>query len=245
MKFNVRTICMIAMLTAVTSVLSIMQIPTPWGVPFTLQTAAVALSGYVLGEKYGTISTILYVLLGTIGVPVFAGMSAGPGLMFVSLPKVFKAMGAAGVLVGTVFFLMVSFAAVTSSVSVMEAIVSSMMDKFHVSRKKGTILTTLYGMIVGVIVCLGYNKLYFEFKLPNGTVAQILDVMDYISNNCLMPMVALLTCILIGWVVKPKAIIDEVTLGGYRFGREKLYIAMIKVIAPLMLLVLLVQSVGL
>ena len=94
-------------------------------------------------------------------------------------------------------------------------------------------------------VCLGYNKLYFEFKLPNGTVAQILDVMDYISNNCLMPMVALLTCILIGWVVKPKAIIDEVTLGGYRFGREKLYIAMIKVIAPLMLLVLLAQSVGL
>ena len=82
MKFNVRTICMIAMLTAVTSVLSIMQIPTPWGVPFTLQTAAVALSGYVLGEKYGTISTILYVLLGTIGVPVFAGMSAGPGVLF-------------------------------------------------------------------------------------------------------------------------------------------------------------------
>ena len=181
----------------------------------------------------------VYTFMGT------EGMSAGPGLMFVSLPKVFKAMGSAGVLVGTVFFLMVSFAAVTSSVSVMEAIVSSMMDKFHVSRKKGTILTTLYGMIVGVIVCLGYNKLYFEFKLPNGTVAQILDVMDYISNNCLMPMVALLTCILIGWVVKPKAIIDEVTLGGYRFGREKLYIAMIKVIAPLMLLVLLAQSVGL
>lgn len=181
----------------------------------------------------------VYTFMGT------EGMSAGPGLMFVSLPKVFKAMGAAGVLVGIVFFLMVSFAAVTSSVSVMEVIVSSMMDKFHVSRKKGTILTTLYGMIVGVIVCLGYNKLYFELKLPNGTVAQILDVMDYISNNCLMPMVALLTCILIGWVVKPKVIIDEVTLGGYRFGREKLYVAMIKVIAPLMLLILLVQSVGL
>lgn len=82
MKLNVRTICMIALLTAVTSVLSIMQIPTPWGVPFTLQTAAMALSGYLLGEKYGTVSTILYVLLGTIGVPVFAGMSAGPGALF-------------------------------------------------------------------------------------------------------------------------------------------------------------------
>lgn len=82
MKLNIRTICMIALLTAVTSVLSIMQIPTPWGVPFTLQTAAMALSGYLLGEKYGTVSTILYVLLGTIGVPVFAGMSAGPGVLF-------------------------------------------------------------------------------------------------------------------------------------------------------------------
>ena len=82
MKLNVRTICMIALLTAVTSVLSIMQIPTPWGVPVTLQTAAMALSGYLLGEKYGTVSTILYVLLGTIGVPVFAGMSAGPGVLF-------------------------------------------------------------------------------------------------------------------------------------------------------------------
>ena len=69
--------------------------------------------------------------------------------------------------------------------------------------------------------------------------------MDFISNNLLMPLVALLSCILIGWVVKPKVIIDEVTLGGYRFGREKLYVAMIKVIAPLMLLILLVQSVGL
>ena len=82
MKLNVRTICMIALLTAVTSVLSIMQIPTPWGVPFTLQTAAMALSGYLLGEKYGTVSTILYVLLGTIGVPLFAGLSAGPGVLF-------------------------------------------------------------------------------------------------------------------------------------------------------------------
>ena len=82
MKLNVRTICMIALLTAVTSVLSIMQILTPWGVPFTLQTAAMALSGYLLGEKYGTVSSILYVLLVTIGVPVFAGMSAGPGVLF-------------------------------------------------------------------------------------------------------------------------------------------------------------------
>lgn len=118
------------------------------------------------------------------------------------------------------------------------------MDKFHLSRKKSAVLVTAYGMIIGAIVCFGYNFFYFELKLPNGSTGQLLDLMDYVSNNCLMPLVALLTCILIGWVVKPKIIIDEVTLGGYKFGRKRLYIAMITVIAPVLLFLLLLQSFG-
>lgn len=172
------------------------------------------------------------------------GMSAGPGLMFVSLPKVFQAMGKAGGFIGILFFLMVIFAAVTSAVSVMEAIVSSIMDKFHYSRRKSTTLVTVYSLIFGLLVCLGYNKLYFEFELPNGTVGQVLDIMDYLSNNIFMPLVALCTCILIGWVAKPETVIDEVTIGGYKFGRKALYIAMIKYIAPILLFILLIQSFG-
>lgn len=194
--------------------------------------------------------TLVALLAGLMIVPaVFTfmgteGMAKGPGLMFVSLPKVFKAMGIAGKFIGFLFFLMVVFAAVTSAVSVMEAIVSSMMDGFHLSRKKSTTIVTLYALIGGVMVCLGYNLLYFEVHLPNGYVGQILDIMDYISNNCLMPLVALLTCILVGWIIKPKVIIDEVCHSGYKFGRKKLYIVMIKVVAPLLLVVLLLQSVG-
>ena len=194
--------------------------------------------------------TIVALLAGLMIVPaVFTfmgteGMSAGPGLMFVSLPKVFQSMGAAGGVIGTIFFLMVSFAAITSSVSVMESIVSCMIDKFHISRKKSTVIVTVYACLVGIIVCLGYNALYFELKLPNGATAQILDVMDFISNNLLMPLVALLSCILIGWVVKPQVIIDEVTLGGYKFGRKRLYIVMVKFIAPVLLAALLLQSFG-
>ena len=194
--------------------------------------------------------TIVAFLAGMLIVPaVFTfmgmeGMTAGPGLMFVSLPKVFAAMGFAGNIIGTLFFVMVFFAAVTSAVSVMEAIVSSIMDKFGLTRKKSTILVTVYALVFGIIVCLGYNLLYFELTLPNGSVGQILDIMDYISNNCLMPLVALFTCILIGWVVKPKTIIDEVTIGGNRFQRKALYVAMIKVVAPIMLFFLLLQSVG-
>lgn len=180
----------------------------------------------------------VYTFMGT------EGMSAGPGLMFVSLPKVFAAMGRFGGIIGLVFFLMVFFAAVTSSVSVMEAVVSSVMDKFGVRREKATLGVGLVCLIAGIVVCLGYNLLYFEVTLPNGTVGQILDVMDYISNSMLMPIVAIFTCILIGWIVKPGVIIEEVTIGGCRFGRQQLYVVMIRYIAPVLLFVLLMQSLG-
>ena len=195
--------------------------------------------------------TLVAVLAGLMIVPAVytfmgvEGMGAGPGLMFVSLPKVFKAMGSVGTLIGVMFFVMVSFAAITSSVSIMEAIVSSIMDRFHISRKKSTVFVTIYALIVGAIVCLGYNIFYFEYTLPNGTTAQILDIMDYISNSCLMPLVAVSTCILIGWVVKPQVVIDEVTQNGSKFQRRHLYVAMIKFIAPILLCLLLLLSLGL
>ena len=174
------------------------------------------------------------------------GMQAsGPSLMFVSLPKVFAAMGRIGNIVGCLFFAMVLFAAVTSAMSVMEAVVSSFMDQFHISRTKAACIEGIIALIAGIIVCLGYNALYFEVTLPNGAVAQILDIMDYISNNLFMPVVAIGTCILIGWIVKPKTIIDEVEKSGCKFGRKWLYVPMIKVVAPILLIILLLKSAGL
>ena len=181
----------------------------------------------------------VYTFMGT------EGMSAGPSLMFISLPKVFEAMGAIGTVVGAVFFVMVVFAALTSSVSVMEAVVSSVMDKWHIDRSKAAIGVAIYALLAGIVVCLGYNALYFELRLPNDSVGQVLDVMDYISNYVLMPVVALATCVMVGWVLGPKSIVEEVSRNGERFGREKLYNVMIKVVAPVLLLLLLLQSLGL
>ena len=173
------------------------------------------------------------------------GMQAsGPSLMFVSLPKVFAAMGKIGNIVGCLFFAMVLFAAVTSAMSVMEAVVSSFMDEFHISRTNAACIEGVIALVAGIVVCLGYNLLYFEVKLPNGAVAQILDIMDYISNNLFMPIVAIGTCILIGWVVKPKVVIDEVEKSGCKFGRKWLYVPMIKIIAPILLIILLLKSAG-
>ena len=196
--------------------------------------------------------TVVAILAGVMIIPaVFTfmgteGMEAsGPSLMFISLPKVFHAMGGVGIVIGCLFFAMVLFAAITSSVSIMEAIVASLMDKFHMSRIKAAVIETAIALAGGIIVCLGYNKLYFDITLPNGAHAQVLDVMDYISNNILMPIVAIGTCILIGWVVKPKTVIDEVEKTGHKFGRKHLYIVMIKVIAPLLLVILFLKSLGL
>ena len=175
------------------------------------------------------------------------GMSAsGPALMFKALPKVFEAMGGlVGGVVGIVFFLSVAFAAVTSSVSVMEAVVSSVIDQFGWKREKATLSVMAITLVVGVLVCLGYNTLYFELPLPNGTIAQILDVLDYISNYIMMPVVSIATCVFVGWVVKPKTVIEEVTLNGNKFHREKVFLVMIKFVTPLLLSLLLLQALGL
>ena len=184
----------------------------------------------------------VYVFLGKEGLS-----SAGPGLMFVALPKVFAEMGFAGRIFGSIFFLMVLFAALTSSVSILEAVASGIIDKTKTTRKKATLIESGIGLILGVIVCLGYNLWYFEAVLPNtptGKNAQILDIFDYASNNILMPVVAIGTCILIGWIAKPKFVIDEVTKNGERFGRRGLFIVMVKFIAPVLLFVLLLGSLG-
>ena len=195
--------------------------------------------------------TVVAFLAGVMIIPaVYTFMGAdglqasGPSLMFVSLPKVFAAMGPVGNLIGCLFFAMVLFAAMTSSVSIMEAIVASFMDQFHMSRVKAAAIETVIALIGGLIVCFGYNIWYFDLTLPNGTVGQILDVMDYISNNALMPVVASGTCILIGWIVKPKFIIDEVQKNGEKFGRRGLYVILVRFIVPILLFVLLLKSFG-
>ena len=169
---------------------------------------------------------------------------AGVMIIPASLPKVFDSMGFAGNVIGAIFFAMVFFAALTSAVSIMEAIVSSFMDEFKLNRNKATAIETVICIAVAVIVCLGYNKLLFDIKLPNGVHAQVLDIMDYVSNNVLMPIVSIGTCILIGWILKPKTVIDEVEKTGIKMGRKGLYTVMVKWVAPILLFLLLLKSLG-
>lgn len=195
--------------------------------------------------------TVVAILAGVMIIPaVFTFMgsegldNSGPGLMFVALPKVFAEMGTIGNVIGCLFFAMVLFASLTSAISILEAIVSGFMDKFEWSRTKATTVETSIAAIVGIIVCLGYNIFYFEYTLPSGSKGQILDILDYISNNALMPITAIATCIMVGWVIKPKAIIEEAEKGGVKMGRKRLYTIMIRYIAPVFLFILFIKSSG-
>lgn len=173
------------------------------------------------------------------------GMAQGPSLMFVSLPKVFEAMGSIGGIVGSVFFIMVAFAALTSSVSIMETLVASCMEMFHTTRRRMSLIIGVISALAATAICLGYNIWYFELQLPNGATAQLLDVMDYISNSFLMPLISLLSCIFIGWVVKPKWIEEEMEASGHVFSRKRVYSFIVRYAAPVILAVLFVKSTGL
>ena len=173
------------------------------------------------------------------------GMKAGPSLMFVSLPKVFDSMHVLGRVVGLAFFLMAAFAALTSCVSVLETITANCMEIFHLERKKATIILTVFYTAASVVVALGYSLFYIELPLPNDSVAQILDLMDYISNSFMMPFISFLSSILIGWVIGPDWIVEEVEYGGKKFGLKGLYRFMIRYIVPVMMFILFLESTGL
>lgn len=199
-------------------------------------------------EFFDTFVAFLAGVMIILPVYVFLGKEAmsasGPSLLFVSMPKVFNAMGTIGHVVGAAFFLMVFFAALTSSISIMEAVISSLMEAFSWSREKATVIEGLVALAIGVLVCLGYNVLYFEMPLLNGATGQILDLFDFFSNNIFMPVVAIATCLLIGWGVNPGVVIEEMTKNGEPFRFKGVYSVMIRYIVPFLLLVLFLQSVG-
>ena len=166
-----------------------------------------------------------------------AALGKGPGLMFITLPKVFESMKG-GSIIGAAFFLLVLFAALTSSISLMETVVSIVRDKIGWSRNKTCILVLVFSILLGLPSSLGFGV------LGNITLGGMtfLDMFDFVSNSILMPIVALLTCIFVGYVIKPKALIEEIELTG-PFKAKTLFTVVIKYIAPVCIILILISSV--
>ncbi len=167
-----------------------------------------------------------------------AALGQGPGLMFATLPKIFDIMPG-GAIIGAVFFLMVLLAALTSSISLMETVVSIFHDKFKLDRKLCCLIVIGICLVLGIPSSLGYS-LWAEVKIMG---MQFLDFFDFISNSIIMPVVAIATCIFVGFVLKPKAVIEEVQLEGEKFRMRGMFSVVIRFIAPVCILAILISSV--
>ena len=161
-------------------------------------------------------------------------INAGPGLMFGTLPQVFERMWL-GHIVGGVFFLLVLFAALTSSISLMETVVSIISDRTGLRRRPATIAATVFILLLGLPSCLGYGPLAFVEIFGMA----FLDFFDFLSNSVLMPIVAFFTCLLIGWVLGTKTVSDEVERN-FPFHRKRLFEVMVRWVASILLVCILV-----
>ena len=166
-------------------------------------------------------------------------LQAGPALMFITIPKVFDSMGL-GTVVGILFFTLVLFAALTSSIALTESAVSTFEDELGWERHRSTFLIGGIMLVLGSLSALGYGP------LSSITIfgMQFLDFFDFLTNSVMMPIAAIATCLLVARVVGVKKIEEEVTLDGKPFRRKAIFNFMIQYLCPIFAAIILVSSVA-
>ena len=188
------------------------------------------------------IDTIVAILAGLMIVPpayIFGfGDNKGMGLMFIALPQVFEQMPA-GEIVAPLFYLLVMFAALTSAVSLLETVVSVFIDGAKLRRQLSIVASAALVFVIGAIVVLGFGPLMTDLS-PFDQGAGWLGILDTLTNSILMPIVAILTCLFIGFVVKVSFITEEVESEGNAFMFKRPFEYMIKYICPICLAAILI-----
>ena len=198
-------------------------------------------------ENVEVFDTAIAIMAGLMIIPAvfaFSGgdpdtLQAGPALMFITIPKVFASMGL-GTVVGVLFFVLVLFAAITSSIALTESAVSTFEDELGWDRKRSTVLIGVIMIALGSLSALGYGP------LAGVTVfgMQMLDFFDFLTNSVMMPIAAIATCLLISRVVGVEAIAQEVTAEGKPFRRKKIFCFMIRWLCPIFAAIILASSVA-
>ena len=198
-------------------------------------------------ENVEIFDTAIAIMAGLMIIPAvfsFSGgdpdtLQAGPALMFITIPKVFESMGL-GTVVGILFFTLVLFAAVTSSIALTESAVSTFEDELGWERKQATVLIGIIMLVLGSLSALGYGPLarFTVFGM------QFLDFFDFLTNSVMMPIAAITTCLLVSRVIGVEKIEEEVTLEGKPFRRKRIFNFMIKYLCPIFAAIILISSVA-
>ena len=200
---------------------------------------------------------VVYMFAVNTGTPVKEAMNAGPGLMFVTLPRVFAGFGAAAPWIGTTFFLLVIFAALTSAISLYEACVASVCDLLGMARRPAAFFTFFLVSFLAVFSAIGYgpwSDVTLSAALERLGIGaswaraaffklQALDFFDFVTNSFLMPVAAALTCVLVGWLLAKNPVEDEVRRNGSPFAAAPFYRLMVRWVAPALIGAILVSEI--
>lgn len=204
-----------------------------------------------LAANTGTIclfDTLIAVLAAFIIIPaVFATdtpLGSGGGFAFVALPGVFSALPA-GAFFGMLFYILLAFAALTSSISILEAIVAYATEVLHLSRRRAALIAAFLMALVGSIYALSQGALQLHgiwYTVREGFTFPILgDMMENLTDYLLIPLGSLGFCIFVGWVWGTKHAIEEITQGGrFRFYLQKVWSVFVKYLAPISIIVIIV-----
>lgn len=198
-------------------------------------------------ENVEVFDTAIAIMAGLMIIPaVFAfsngnmeTLQAGPALMFITIPKVFDSMGL-GTFVGILFFLLVLFAALTSSIALTESAVSTFQDELGWNRKKSVIILAIIMIVLGSLSSLGYGPLS-TIKIIG---MQFLDFFDFLTNSVMMPLAAIAVSLLVTRIIGTKKIEQEITLNNNKFKRQKVFNFMIKYLCPIFAAIILISSVA-
>ncbi len=164
-------------------------------------------------------------------------LKAGPSLMFITMPKIFSSMGF-GRIIGVVFFVLVLFAALTSSIALTECVVSTLSDQFGWSRLRSTAATGIVMLGLGTLSCLGYGPLSFITLIG----MPFLDFFDFLTNSVMMPVSALAICLLVTRYMTITRAEQEVMVADRPFVLRKIFRFMIRFVCPAFVVIILISS---
>lgn len=168
--------------------------------------------------------------------------AAGPSLIFITMYNVFATMGFFGNIVGVLFYALVIFAGVSSAISLMEVASSNFMDMAvkkgkTPNRKKTTLIVTIIMFVMSLWTCFdAFGMTGISTWMPfKDSAKDVVDLFDFFSSGCMMPLGAVFMCIAVGWTTKPGWMKSEITLEGNSFRGEKFFNVCIKYITPVLM----------
>ena len=210
--------------------------------------------GSYIGRNNNLVSTTVEVAVADTFIAIFSGVaifpavfafgiepSSGPGLVFITLPNVFQLMPG-GYIFSILFFLLLTIAALTSSISILEVVVAYFHEELEINRKSATILAAFLISIIGIFCSLsmGAYKEYTFFNL------NFFDLLDWISTNLFLPLGGLFISVFIGWYWRKKRVSDELLTGGnISNALLNVFMFLVKIIAPLAIAVVFLNGIGL